>query len=338
MESRWIERLEKPLLGAAVLVFAWGVLGSLQMRSTGQGGYSTGLGARVEVVEENGPAEVGGLMVDDRITVVDGIPVGNPWSNPSRMSLEGGERQSLVVDRGGETQTVEVTWESRAPARWRSLLLDFVVTLSFLGFGLWALLASGTMPGLLLAMLGLGYGVVNFRGPSVGPLGPGMGFIQQNLSVFYTAILAHFLMVFPGPKRIRGRLVPGWPIYLAFLPLLAFGLAEWVIFPAFLDQYRAVVAYTDLLYMVLCLIALAHTWIVLPRDERRSTGFRWILSGLAIAIGPFLVLGFLGVVLPGFVLPGSEYLVLLGGVIPGSMALAVVMGHRSLPKKDAPTP
>lgn len=330
MESQWVGRVKKPMLGAAVLVLVWGVLGGIQMRSTGQGGYSTGLGATVTWLEEEGPAERGGLAVGDRITAVDGVPVKDPWSRPDRHGLESGMKQSLSVDGAGTTRTVHVIWGPRSPAEWRSLLLDFVVTASFLGFGLWAYLASGTMPGFLLAVFGLCYGVANFRGLAAGFPDSRMGFIQQNLSVFYTGVLAHFLMVYPRPKRIRGRSVPGWVVYAAFLPLLAFGAAEWGIFPAFLGQYGAVRAYTDLLYMVLCLTALVHTWIVLPRRDRRRTGFNRVLWGVTIAVGPFMVLGLLGVVLPSFVLPGNEYLVLLGGVIPGSMAMAVVMGHRSL--------
>ena len=327
--GKFVDRGKKPMLGAAVLVLAWGVLGGIQMRSTGHGGYSTGLGATVSRLEERGPAERSGLAVGDRITEVDGVPVENPWSRPDRHGLESGRQQSLSVERAGTTQTVHVTWGLRSSAQWRSLLLDFMVTASFLGFGLWAYLASGTMPGFLLAVLGICYGVANFRGPNAGLLDSGTGFIQHNLGVLYTGILAHLLVVYPRRKRIGGRPVPGWAVYAAFLPLLAFGAVEWRIFPAFLDQYRAVGAYTDLLYMVLCLTALVHTWIVIPRSERRSTGFNRVLWGLALAFGPFLILGLLGVVLPGFVLPGSEYLVLLGGVIPGSMAMAVVMGHRS---------
>lgn len=336
MDGEWIGRAKEPMLGAAVLVLAWGVLGGTQMRSTGQGGYATGSGATVMWLEEKGPAELGGLAVGDRITAVDGVPVKNPWSRPDRYGLEGGAQQSLSVDRAGTTQTANVTWGLRSPAQWRSLLLDFVVTACFLGFGLWAYLASGTMPGFLLAVLGLCYGVVNFRGVNAGFLDSGLGFVQQNLGVFYTGILAHFLMVYPRPKRIRGRSVPGWPVYAAFLPLLAFGVAEWAIFPAFLGQYREVQGYTDLFYMVLCLAALVHTWIVLPRSERRSTGFNRVLWGLAMAFGPFLILALLSVALPSLVLPGSEYLVLLGGVIPGSMALAVVMGHRSRLQDESP--
>ena len=132
MEGEWIRRVKKPMLGAAALVLAWGVLGGIQMRSTGQGGYSTGLAATVMWLEEKGPAELGGLAVGDRITAVDGVPVKNPWSRPDRYGLEGGAQQSLSVDRAGTTQTAHVTWGPRSPAQWRSLLLDFVVTASVL--------------------------------------------------------------------------------------------------------------------------------------------------------------------------------------------------------------
>jgi hypothetical protein len=85
----------------------------------------------------------------------------------------------------------------------------------------------------------------------------------------------------------------------------------------------------DLLYMALALVALGHSWISLSRDERRASGFYWIPLGLAVAIGPFLVIALIGLAVPGFSVPGQDYLVPLGAAIPIGMALAVIKGARA---------
>jgi hypothetical protein len=322
-------RLRRGLTASVVLVGLWGIGGGIQMRSTGHGGYHTGLGVGVVQVDGGGPAEASGLAVGDQIVAVDGIAVARPWSKPNLAPVGIGNTQTLRVDRAGTDETVEVRWERIPPDRWRSFMIDFVVTVAWLGFGLWAMLASGSASGTTLAVLGLTYGLANLRGPSLGAIDDGISFLQQNLSVFLTAVLCYFLVVFPRPKRMARRRIPGWLVYALFLPLLLFGLAEWVVFPAGVSEYRTVLSLTDLFYMVMSLVALIHTWIALSGDERRRTGFSWILWGLACAIGPFLALALLRTVFGAFPLPGEGYLPLLGALIPGSMALAVVTESRS---------
>jgi hypothetical protein len=313
---------------AGVLVAVWGVVGWVQARSTGHGGYGTALGARVVEVDEGGPASSAGLSVGDRIVEVDGSPVGTPWARPQRRHVRVGEVQVLAVETGGGSSTVEVSWAARGPERRRSSMVDFAVTVSFLGFGVWALLASSTGPGLVLAAFGLCYGLANFPAPGLGPLEDALGFVQYDLSLLTTVLLFHFFMVFPRPKTVAGRSVPAWLLYAPTLPFLLLGLAQWAIYPSGVDGYETVMIVTDLLYLALALLALVHTWFTLSPSARRSTGFVLIPWGLLLAIGPLLVLGVVGLAVEGFTPPGAVYLPLLGAAIPGSMALAVVRGAR----------
>jgi hypothetical protein len=207
-------------------------------------------------------------------------------------------------------------------------LVEFLITSGFLGFGLWAYLASRTFAGFVLAMFGVSYAVAAFDGPSVEPLEGGIRFLQYLFSFLSTVLLFHFLMVFPRRKTVFGRRVPGWLVYAPFVPFVLFGLAEWVIFPALVPEYRTVTTVTDLFFMVLLVAALIHTWVTLGREKLRQTRFNLILWGLAIAIGPVLIHGLLGLAIPGLTLPGSDFLPVLGVAIPGSMALAVVSGAR----------
>lgn len=334
-DERW-GGLTRLLVSVASVVVVWGIVGMFQQGPAGRGGYSVWLGGFVSHVEENGPADSAGLLVGDRITHVGSTRLDHPWSRPDLDPVGAGNLQSLMVERAGETSEVEFAWKGLTWAQWRPFLLDFLITIGFLGFGLWAFLGSGTLPGLVLAVFGLSYGFTNFRVPGFFPLEGGIRFLQQNLSLFYTALLLHFFLVFPRKKTLFRRPIRGWVIYLPFFPFLLFGLVEWAVFPAFLSEYRFVAGITDQLYMVLALVALLHTSATLGWAELSRTRFVFVLLGLAIAIGPLLALGVLGLVLPGFVLPGSEYLVLLGVVIPGSMALAVVSGtHRA--SSDAET-
>jgi hypothetical protein len=322
-------RLGTLFVMAAFIAVAWGTAGALQLRSIGHGGYATGWGATVTEVEENGPAESAGLDVGDRILAVGGNWVKEPWTRPELAAVAAGDVQSLLVERAGVTEPIDVIWQERSRTRWRSFLVDSLVTLAFLGFGLWSLLASGSAAGLVLAVFGLCYALANLRAPSLGSADVVVRFVQQDLGVLSTALLFHFYAVFPVRKKVAGRPVAWWMVYVPFLPFVLYGLAEWALFPSSLDGYRAVATATDLAYMLLAVVVLLHTWISLSGDERRRTGFDRILWGLAIALGPLVVLGFLRPVLPADLLPAAEYLPLLGVVLPGSMASAVVTGSRA---------
>lgn len=327
---QWGAKGQLVLVVAMVLV-VWGGLGLLQHGSVGKGGYSTGLGVLVSRVEEGGPADGAGLRAGDRIVRVGNRPVTHPWAKPDRDRVKPGSAQILGIDRGGATIEVGLVWDEFRGEQWRTLLVDFVITLAFLTFGLWAFLATRSSSGFLLALLGLCYAGANFGGPSIEALDPFIRFTQFTLSFLTTVLLLHFFVDFPTRKRLFGHRVPGWMIYLPFVPFFVFGLVEVVTFPAFVSEYRNVNAYTDLLFMVLALAALIHSWITLGREERHRTRFNVVLWGLTLALGPFLILGILRLAIPGFSLPGTEFLPLLGVAIPGSMAVALVAGDRGRP-------
>lgn len=205
-------------------------------------------------------------------------------------------------------------------------VLNGLVTLAFVGAGVWALYVAPTTGACLLALLGVAYGVANFDAVLAG-FGDAAAFVRPILGLFYVAVLLHFLMVVPRPKRLLGRRGALWMLYLPFLVFLALG-AMGRLSPSIHEQYQLAQTVIDMLYMALALVALGHSWFSLSRDERRASGFTWIPLGLVVAIGPFLVLALVGMAVPGFSLPGQEFMVLLGAAIPVGMALAVVQGDR----------
>ena len=329
MSTRKPSRVGVVLLIVGVCVAVWGLVGLLQVRDGAFSGYRIGWGARVSHVDPGGPAEGAGLEAGDRIVGVGGAPIENLWIRPSFGGIGAGETQVLEVERGEERVSVEIVWEDLPDGYMRSQIVETLVTLAFLGFGLWALLAAPSSAGLLLGVFGLAYGVANFGGPPLGLPEGIVDFIQGNLSLFYTVLLFHFLMIFPKRKALLRRPAMSWLLYLPFLFYLAMGLAAGVLYPALGAEYTLAAGITDSLYMLLALVALIHSWVVIPRAELRDLGFYWIPLGLAVAIGPFIVLGLVGMVVSGFTMPGSDYLPLLGVAIPAGLALGVVRGARS---------
>lgn len=208
-------------------------------------------------------------------------------------------------------------------------VLDGLVTLAFVGAGLWALFLAPTSGACLLALFGVAYGAANFDN-ILGVLGGAAEFVRANVGLFTVAVLLHFLMVVPRPKRMLSRRATVWLLYLPFVGCLAFSVVD-RLSPALHDQYLTAQWVVDLLYMALALVALGHSWISLSRDERRVSGFYWIPLGLVVALGPFLVLALVGMVVPEFSMPGQGSMVLLGAAIPIGMALAVVKGAQSSP-------
>lgn len=313
---------------AAAAVLLWGLLGLFQARDRGETGYDTGWGAEVTRVEPGGPADAAGLEAGDRILSVDGTPVQGPWVFPSRdrVGVEGS--QTLQVERRGETRIVEIAWNPLTAGQFRTSLVDGLLVTAFMGFGLWAFLSTGTRPALLLAVFGLCFGVANYQGPSLGLPGVAIAFVRSNLSLFYTALLCHFLLLFPKPKGFLRRRSAGWVLYAPFLFFLAFGCLEWFVFPALRAAYATTALFSDSLYMLVGLGALIHSGISLPRAERRASGFYWIPLGLLVAIAPPLLLEIVGMALSDFAFPGGPYLPLLGAAIPAGLALAAVTDGR----------
>ena len=317
-----------PLLIVGVVVAIWGVTGLFQMGRWAEGGYFTSTDGSVSHVETDGPAESAGLREGDLILAVGSVPNPGVWKKPFLGRVEPGETQTLLLERDGRRMSVQIVWEPITSDVRRSETVDGMVTVAFLGFGIWALLAAGTPGGLLLAVFGITYALTNFSGPSLGLPEGAIDFLQGRLSLFYTALLAHFLLIFPKPKAVLRTHLRAVLFYCPFFAYLAFCVAAGFLYPSLRSEYALVSMATDLFYMVLALGALIHGWFSMPRDERRDSGFNWIPLGLVFALAPFIILALIRILAPEFVLPGEDFLPILGAAIPAGMALAVVKGAR----------
>ncbi|UCD75924.1 MAG: PDZ domain-containing protein [Phycisphaerales bacterium] len=329
MHDQGSVRYRMLLLIAGTCVAIWGVVGLVQSTQSGWSGYAASWDAVVTHVEESSPAAVSGLEAGDRIVSVDGTPIESLWTRPSLRDVEVGGTRLLGVERGGERSSVEIVWVSPPRDAVRANILDGVLALAFVGFCLWPLASTQASGALVLAIFGVSFGVTNLKGPYFGLPECVVEFARSNLSLFYTALLFHFLMIFPRPKGVFRRRVNVCVAYVPFLVFFIFGLARGFLYPTTPPGYAVVGPVTDLLYMCLALAALIHSCFSGTRSERRDSGIYLIPLGLAVAIVPFIVLAVVQMAVPEFVLPGHEYLPLLGIAIPCTMGWAVVKSSGS---------
>jgi hypothetical protein len=177
-----------------------------------------------------------------------------------------------------------------------------------------------------LGCFGVTYAIANFHGPPAVLPGALLDFVRTHLGFFVTVLLCHFLLIFPRRKRVFRKAWAPWVLYLPFFVFFALGVASGFGYPAFRTQHVSAAIWTELPLLILCLVALIHSWITTPRGERWSSGIGWVTLGLAAAFIPFLLIALVGLVVPGFEMPGQQYLSLLGALIPAGLALGVMRG------------
>lgn len=312
-----------------VIIVVWGLLGIAQMSRWANGGFDTNSDGTVGRVEPGGPADRAGLEENDLIVAAGETADTGWWKKPPAGPVEIGGTQILHVERNGVTAEIPVVWEPVSPEVKRAGVVEFVVTLAFLGFGLWAFFVTGNRAGLLLALLGLAYGFANFRAPVFASTSGPIAFTQSQLSLLCTALLAHFLMTFPQPKWLARDRLSVVPLYLPFAVSLASSVVAGLVYPAFRGGYVVVLTVTDVFYMTLALAALVHGGFRLIRRRVRGSGFVWIAAGLGVAIGPFVILALIRAAVPEFAFAGEDFMPLFGIGIPAGLALAVVRGARN---------
>lgn len=307
------------LLGAAVVITAWGTIGFFQGLRVGFSGGLYGPRYIVEGVMPGGPGQKAGLRPGDRIISVEGRPiedVGMESRWPLALSPRAGETRRFVVEREGLKQTIDVVYA--APPR-QVLLLRLsgaLIVISFLGSGLWAFFSLRTTHALALAQIGLAAAAM-YMSPNLGAWNGLNSLIQGVAAVLWVALLLRFFLHFPQPKRWSHNRLTTYATFGVCGLVLVLYVVEIAVHPLFYYVAGEVMSLLMLVYVVLILAALTHTVVKTPRAELWKCGMGWILVGLLVAIAPNLVAFF------GPRLPGSGYSLALLAVIPLTMALAL---------------
>jgi hypothetical protein len=147
------------------------------------------------------------------------------------------------------------------------------------------------------------------------------------ITSLWLAILLHFLLIFPKPKRMldaRGW-VPRIAIYLPCL-FLFLVISYYTAFPSGLagrGQLVINVAFFFIgTYLVLGVAAFSHTYLTLLKKER-TRGMKFMAAGTVIGILPIAVSIIAVVIAPQVNLPGRDYYILTLVLLPFSFAFSV---------------
>ena len=308
---------------AAVAITVWGIIGIVQRRDMGRGGYFYGPDYIVSSVTPGGAGAEAGLQVGDRVLRVGGIPVQelpmqSRWTQPRV-----GESLPIEVERNGEPLAIEVVYGRSPRDPVVSGIRTLLVGLSFLGLGLWAYVRAHTRHAWTVALMGLAVALSVVRGPHLGAWDGVASHINIASAVLFMALLLHFFLTFPQAGRIGGsrqtaRLIYGvWLLYVAFL------VVELIVHPALYGAYGFLGIMLFLIYAVLVLATAIHAFVKTPRIELRESGLGVVLLGLLIAIAPNLAYVAGRILLPGITWPSPSYVAVLLIAIPLTLVFGV---------------
>lgn len=306
---------------AALLLVAWLAIGFTQWPHNGQGGYIYGPEYLVDYVEPGSAGNEGGIRIGDRVISVDGRPVEELPMQSRWPRTRIGESHRIVVEREGETLSIDVVYGPPPLNVGKMRLGAAVSALSFIGFGLWALFTVRDSHALALAFIGLAGGVMMSPGPKLGAWSGVATHIQMAAALLWVILLLRFCLTFPKPKRAGESRLVSTVMYGVWGLSVALMILELIVHPRLYHVAGSVASLLMLGFGVLILVALTHTLVKTPRKELRASGMSLIFIGLLVAIAGLLV-AVLGPAF-GLSLPGMRYLALLFAAIPFTMALAV---------------
>ena len=280
-------------------------------------------------IRPGSPAERAGLRPDDRALMVEGIH----FDDQKRIIELGrpriGETRSIVVERGGKRLPLHVTYEKN-PSSYNFKYTAFaMIAFAFLSAGticFWFYPSSTTS---LLFWLGLTGAFVFMHKPYLDSFAARSAFamLRWFITSLWLAILLHFLLSFPKPKRMLTTR-PWLARFALYLPclLLFLVISYYTAFPSALVGRGEVVVNIAFFfigaYLVLGVAAFIHTYLTLLKSER-TRGIKIMALGTAIGILPIALSIIAVIVAPQIELPGRDYYILTLGLLPLSFAFSV---------------
>ena len=311
-----------PLLVLAAVLVVYGIFGWLDIAKQAQGGWATAPDNTVTQVLPGSPTEAAGLQVGDKIISMGGIAMTDAEALSRRARPEVGETWEFVVERDGESVSLDVTFGELVPERKFLAHAGFLVGFCFLGFTVRAYLQRQTASTHALALAGTLFSLAFLGGPyfesyMVRSVDNAIVVILIWLGV---ASILNFLLVHlkSGGNRLLyvPALVAGlfiaWRIL--FTPEATSGLNN------FGNILTGVVA---AFYLIAALVTVYRSFSGATGSEREASGLQLIMIGAIVGLVPPIVSVVAGVVAPQLVLPGQNFYFLTMIAIPITWSMAV---------------
>jgi hypothetical protein len=240
------------------------------------------------------------------------------WS-PKRV----GESRLFELERDGQTVSAQVVYGAPTRSPVAAGVRNLLVSLAFVGFGLWALFTVRTSLAWSVALIGVTFAVGAASGPHLGPWQGLAEHIQITSGLLCAILMLSFFVTFPRPKKVSGSPWARRTVLGAFYAYVALLVVELIVHPALYMVYGIVFVFLIIPLLLLSLVAVGHSAVKCTADERRETGLNLVLLGLAIGmvipiVAP-LVSGALSFA-PDFF---REWMWVLEIAFPASLGLAV---------------
>jgi len=309
----------------AVLVALWGILGLIDHPNVPFSGLHYQNGNVVSFIYRGSPAEQAGILVGDRVLSVDGVAAHGRRDVDRMPRPQVGETQTFVVERDGEQISLNLTQAGQPMLQ----ALFSIIGISFLCAGLWAYRKVPTPRTLLLCLAGIGLGMTISPGPYLPSFVLRMvaQLLSTSLPMLGFACFLLFLLTFPRPKALAQNkivflLLLGPPVVLAIADL-AFALIGSEATAGLESLFRLINGILVMLYLVLGLIAAAHSYFKASKIQRSEWGLNVMLAGLALGILPILIIDLVVMAL-GIDFGGAQYAFTALALVPISLAVAAV--------------
>ena len=315
----------------AVLVLAWAIVTLWDIAYRSESGFETDGNHTVVHVTRGSPAEAAGIRAQDYITAVNGVSSQDAAGLARLGRAEIGEVRTLTIRRNDEHVQLDIV---PGPLSGKSRLiagLGVVTGLTFLITCVLVFLRFPARPTRVLAMMGIGFGLVFLDGTRLDSLilQSLLAVVRSGLVLAGIAAMLHFLLVFPSPGVFASQ---KRNIRVLYLPALLF----WMLL-AYRAMFRpedssSLNTLTYLLtglviagYGLISLIVFLRKYLKTPASARKEQGLGLMLWGSLLGFIPAMA-GFMPA-LSG--VPGHEVFFVSLVLVPISWARAA---QRVLPE------
>jgi membrane-associated protease RseP (regulator of RpoE activity) len=323
----------------AIAVLVLGVYTTQQIFRQAYNGFVCDPAGNIVKIYDRGPAEVAGFRVGDVIASVDGVEFRDVRGRMRLPIPKIGDTATLVVDRGGAKHTLKLT-HSAPPALDLGLAVSHgLIGLGFLGCGLFAYLRIQTRGTLLLAVVGLCFGL-RLMTLYYSPQAESDSVQIVWRSVFEVAgflglaVSLHLALAFPQASTFLRNKLAGWTIYL---PAVALSLL--LVFlnttlpdatPGLMSVVNTVYGLGWVGYLLAIAVVLVRTYAKASREDRAALGLNAMVLGTVVGVAPMLLVFVVLVLAPSVWLPGSEFASLPAILIPFAWCTAILKAEAKL--------
>ncbi len=332
------------LLVVAILYIIWGILGILDLKNLVYAGFQMDSENKIYYVNEGGPADIAGMKVGDIIKDIiresDGLSYMEVKNRSERGRSKVGEEREYVVDRDGETLTLQFTLGATVTKKKVYRVIYYIMGLIFVSLGIYTHLRVKSALSFSFAAFAVFFAYYFAAFFPIGPyIGSGslsriIGGIIISFELISLAVLIHFLFNYPPESNfIKKRNNRIWP-YVPVILILVFGWITVIILhgeKSISNQvFSASFAILTFVYFAWSLVILIRKFLKANSEERRTSGLNLMLWGGCLGLPSIFISVIISFITNDSTLSGGGYVLLLILAIPIFFMLAILKQDKNM--------